>query len=50
MPAYQELAGNPNPFGGDDAGPGFLWNELGQLSKFNHYREWDAQRSGRQVP
>ena len=37
---------NPNPFGGDDAGLGFLSSELRQLSKFNHYREWDAQRLG----
>ena len=30
---------NPNPFGGDDAGLGFLSREIMQLSKFNHFRE-----------
>ncbi len=37
---------NPNPFGGDDAGLGTLSREFKQLSKFDHYREWDAQRLG----
>ncbi len=37
---------NPNPFGGDDAGLSFLSHELTQLSKFNHFGEWDAQRVG----